>query len=175
MLSETPKAESQIEAVPEMPSERVSPITRAIHATASVSIIALLGWWSWYSDSEPSLREVVTNPAAFDGHQVSIGSEAIVESVESEFFVIRVLGFQIRVTGAVHSSQIGEFVFVRGTFQPPPRGTDCHGLIEPAEYRIARGRHAKIWLSVIPVLWIGYRLVQSFRVNPTLLSIEPRT
>lgn len=147
---------------------------RAVHMTVAAVAIVALGWWSWYSSPGPDLREVMANPVAFEGQEIKIGDEPLLESCETDFFIVRSRGFRFRVSGSISSNDIGQFVYVRGIFHQPPADADWDGEINPAEHRVARGRHAKIWLSVIPVLWIGVLLLRHFRINWKRLAIEER-
>ncbi len=148
---------------------------RLFHAAVSALAIAALGWWSWYSDPDPSLSDVMARPASFEGQEIKIGDEPILESVNSDFFVVRSLGCRLRVAGTVSPDDIGQFIYVRGVFRQPTPGAGCDGVISPAEHHVARGRHAKIWLSVIPVLWVGALLLRHFRINASRMCIEERS
>jgi hypothetical protein len=155
--------------------EIVSARRRLAHAAWSTAAIAALGWWSWYSDPDADLPEIMAAPEAFEGQNIKIGDEPVLEAVEPEHFVVRSRGYRLRVAGTVSSADVGRFIYVRGVFRRPAPNSNNHGVIEPAEHYVASGRRAKIWLSVIPVAWIAVLLLRHFRVNPTRLSIEPRS
>lgn len=148
---------------------------RLVHAAVSLAVIGLLGWWSWYSNPEPNLTEVMAQPANFEGREIKIGEEPLLEAVESEYFVVRSRGYRLRVAGTVSPEDIGRFIYVRGVFQRVDADAAWDAVIQPAEHYVARGRRAKIWLSVIPVVWIAVLLLRHFRFNPARWSIEPRS
>ncbi|MBI1310929.1 hypothetical protein GC176_06435 [bacterium] len=157
-----------------IPRHDVTGHRRIFHAATSAAAILILGWWSWYSDPDPDFIEVMRNPAAYAGHEIKIGDEPILESVEPGFFVVNSCGFRLRVSGDLSPDDTGHFIYVRGTFQPAPPGTPWNGLVESARYRVARGRHAKIWISVIPTFWVGILLLRHFRFETRRFAIEER-
>ncbi|MHC4877255.1 MAG: hypothetical protein ACYTGL_12230 [Planctomycetota bacterium] len=147
---------------------------RLFHTAVSALAIVALGWWSWYSDPDPNLSNIMAKPSAYAGHEVKIGDEPILESVEPGSFVVQSRGYLFHVTGNVSSDDIGRFIYVRGIFHPSSPSDEVDAKIHPAEHRVARGRHAKIWISVIPTLWIAALLLRHFRVNRQTLAIEER-
>lgn len=116
----------------------------------------------------------MADPATFAGKEIKIGDEPVLETVEPEHFIVRARGFRFRVTGTVSPTDVGRFVYVRGVFRRPAANTEYDGVIHPAEHYVARGRQAKIWLSVLPVIWISVLLLRHFRINTSSLSIERR-
>ncbi len=152
-----------------------NPIRRRMaHVLWSTTAIVALGWWSWYSNPDPSLPEIMANPIRFDGREVKIGDEPIIESIDDNSFVIRSRGFRIRVSAQLSPDDIGRFAYVRGTFNRAEATEDCDGFIQPSRHYVARGRHAKIWISVIPTLWIATLLLRHFRLNTTRWCIKPQ-
>lgn len=167
-------AESSSSQASHPKDETISLRRRLAHAAWSAAAIAALGWWSWYSDPDPSLPEVIASAADFEGRQVKISDEPVVESVATDSFIVRSRGFRLRVSGRVSTDDVGRFVYVRGIFRRPAASAEWDGIINPAEHHVARGRRAKIWLSVIPVVWITVLLLRHFRIDTTRWSIEPR-
>ena len=117
----------------------------------------------------------MSNAASFEGQEIRIGDEPVLESVEADSFIVRSRGYRFRVAGNVSQTDVGRFIYVRGVFRLPESRAAEDGLVDPAEHYVARGRHAKIWLSVIPVVWVGVLLLRHFRINTHQMSIEPRT
>jgi hypothetical protein len=159
---------------PASEEQRVSLRRRLTHATLCGIIIAVLGWWSWYSDPDVDLPVVIANAQAFAGREVVITDEPILESVEDDWFTVRCRNYRIRVAATISPDHVGEFVYVRGTFHPAHPDAPNDGLLSHAAYRVAAGRRAKIWLSVIPVIWIAVLLLRHVRINTTRWSIELR-
>ena len=159
---------------PTADEQRVSLRRRLTHAALCAVIIAVLGWWSWYSDPDVDLPVVIANAQAFAGKDVAIDDEPILESAEDGWLIIRSRNYRIRVAATISPDQVGEFVYARGTFHPAQPDAAYDGLLSPATYRVAAGRHAKIWLSVIPVIWIAVLLLRHVRFNTTRWSIELR-
>lgn len=156
-------------------TDDVVPLNRRVmHACLCAAIIAVLGWWSWHSDPDVDLPEIITNAQTFAGREVVIGDEPILETVENGWFTVRSRGYRIRVAATISPDDTGEFVYTRGIFQPANADEPYDGVLSPATFRIASGRHAKIWLSVIPVFWIAVLLLRHIRINTTRWSIELR-
>ncbi len=157
------------------PTGRVTGRERLAHAAWTTALIAVLGWWSWYSDPNPGLPEIMASPASYEGQEIKIGDEPVLESTDADSFTVRSRGYRFRVTGNVSQEDVGRFIYVRGVFQLPESAGEEDGRVDPAEHYVARGRRAKIWLSVIPVIWVGVLLLRHFRINTSKLSVEPRT
>ena len=157
------------------PSGRVTGRERLAHAAWTTTAIAVLGWWSWYSDPDPSLPEIMASPASYEGQEIKIGDEPVLESADADSFMVRSRGYRFRVTGTVSQDDVGRFIYVRGVFQRRESAAEEDGRVDPAEYYVARDRRTKIWLSVIPVIWVGVLLLRHFRINTSELSVEPGT
>lgn len=174
MVSAMSAANASLTMRPASEEQRVSLRRRLTHATLCAAVLAVLGWWSWYSDSDVDLPVVIANAQAFAGREVVITDEPILESIEDGWFTVRSRNYRIRVAATINPDQVGEFVYVRGTFHPAQPDASYDGLLSPATYRVAAGRHTKIWLSVIPVIWIVVLLLRHVRINTTRWSIELR-
>ncbi len=69
---------------------------------------------------------------------------------------------------------VGRFVFLQGTFHASRSEEQWDGVIEQPEFHVARGRRAKIWISVIPAVWIAILLLKHLRFDRKRLAVVLR-
>lgn len=155
-------------------NDEVSLRFRGLHAVFAAVAIAVSCWWSWYSNPDASLTDVMASPTAFDGQQIKISLEPVVESVGNGDFVVRSRGFRIRVLATIDPSDVGGFVYLQGRFRMAGPNETCDGIIEEPEFYVAQGRRAKIWISVVPAIWVLLLLLRHFRLDRRHWAVKPR-
>jgi len=152
--------------------ERLSAGNRLVWATVSLAVIAGLCLLRVRIYSDTTLRDVYSAPNAFDGVVVDLATEAVVVSVGEESFVLRELDREIRVQGRVDPEDVGRFVHVRGAFHAAAAGEPA--WVDPVGVHVHKGRRGKIWISLVPLTWIAFLLLRTFRFDPSRRALELR-
>ncbi|MDZ7315954.1 MAG: hypothetical protein ONB24_07515 [candidate division KSB1 bacterium] len=113
-----------------------------------------------------TLAKCLDNPEKYDGSIIVIGNETIVTAVADSFFVIDYLHRRIPIRGRMSPDAVGQFVVIKARFTAPDR-------IEALEYRVAEGRRAKIFLSILPTLAAAWLFFKRYRFSfKTFLFVE---
>lgn len=132
--------------------------------------LALLGALIFYGKQfhpNVTLKMCLEQPERYDETVIEVGNEAMVEHVYADSFTIRYLDHTVVVRGIHPDVKAGEFVLLRARFHK-------EGWLTPLEIRIAEQRRYKIWVSVLPVLLIGFYFFRKFRFNPKTFFFEER-
>ncbi len=114
-----------------------------------------------------TLKMCLEHPRRYDQTLIEVGNEAVVETVYADSFTIRYLDHIIPVRGMHPDVEPGEFVLLRARFHQ-------EGWLEPLAIRIAEQRRMKIWISVLPVLWIAVYFFRKYRFNIQQQVFEER-
>ena len=151
----------------------VSPARRL--AWAALALVAILGLCLLRVriHGDTTLADVYSDPAHFEGVFVDLATEAVIVSVEQTSFTLRELEREIRVHASVDPDDVGRFVHVRGVFHPAEG--DAPAWIDPqGGVRVHRGRKWKIWLSLVPLVWVAGLLLATFRFDGSRLGFVAR-
>lgn len=115
-----------------------------------------------------TLAKCLDNPERYDGSTIVIGNETTVTAVADSFFIIDYLNRRIQIRGKMPPDAVGQFVVIKARFTAPDR-------IDALEYRVAEGRRAKIFLSILPTLAAGWLFFRRYRFSfKTFLFMERR-
>ena len=132
-------------------------------------LLGLLGWYSYRYHPYRNLQDALRQPQAFDGRVVTAGAEVTIVSVDDTSFVIRQLGHTFRVRGHLPEARPGEYVTLEVVFH---KSAD----LELVRGRVLKGRRAKIWISVLPLLAVVALFFVDFRFDwRTLLFVRRGT
>ncbi len=121
-------------------------------------VLLALGWYSYQCHPYRNLQDALRQPAAFEGKVVSAGAEVTIVSVGDSVFVVRQLGREFRVRGRLSGAKPGEYVALEAIFH----GT---GELELVRGRVLKGRRAKIWISVLPLLIVVALFFADYRFD----------
>jgi hypothetical protein len=152
--------------------ERLSATSRIAWVAVCLAVIAGLCLLRVRIYSDTTLLDVYSAPTGFDGVVVDLATEAIIVYVDEDSFVLRELEQEIRVHGHVDPEDVGRFVHVRGTFHPAQ--VDQPAWIEPVGVHVHKGRRWKIWVSLLPLTWLAFLFLSSFRLAPGRCALELR-
>ena len=131
---------------------------RAARILAYVSILAALILYGNKKHPVITLSDCLTSPEIHDGEIIEVGNEAIVDSVYADGFSIRQLGKTVHVAGDSKDAIPGEFILLLARFHKP-------NSLEALEFRIAKNRRSKIWVSAIPALVVLGYFIRRYRFN----------
>lgn len=139
-----------------------------IISALSFLLIALLYYGAhfhpWIETSD-----CLEHPDEYDGKLVTLYSEPMIGDIYSDGFQLLQKHMPpIRVYSDTTGLRTGEFIGLRATFHR-------EGYLKAVSFRVARNRRYKIWLSVVPVVFIGIALLHFFRINWKPFQIELRT
>jgi len=136
---------------------------------ALVSILLiLLSLHSVYFHPWIGVAECLQNPDKYDGQLVTHYKEPIVGELYADGFqLLQRHGPSIRVYADTAGLTTGEYIGIAAVFQK-------EGDLKAVTLHVAKKRRQKIWVSVIPVLLIGFLLTRYFRLNRRNLQIELR-
>ena len=107
-------------------------------------------------------------PEAYDGRLVTHYEESMVGQIYADSFQLLQKGEPpIRVYSDTAGLRTGEYISMTATFHKS-------GYLKAVSLRIARNRRYKIWLSVLPVVFIGLGLFRYYRIRWSPFQIELR-
>jgi len=129
--------------------------------------LVFLIWYGYAFYPAITLQMCLANPDLYDGSTITVGNEATITGVHQDGFSIQQMGKHVRVFSTKTNVKPGEFVILKAIFHKP-------NTLEALDFRIAKQRRAKIWLSVIPALLVGIYFLKRFRFNFSSFYFEER-
>lgn len=139
---------------------------RWVYILITTVIIILLCIFYKYHVPRISVAECLQNPETYEGCMITEYWEPKIGSIYSDGFLLQQRHApSIRVYCDTSGLISGEFVGLRAFFHK-------EGHLQAVRAGVARNRKYKIWLSAIPVLFIGFFFFRYFRINIKNFQIE---
>jgi hypothetical protein len=129
----------------------------------------MLSYYSAFYHPWITLNECLDDPVKYDGYTITSFKEPMIGNIYSDGFqLILKDGNSIRVycdtTGLISREYIGLIAVFHQ-----------EGYLVAKDLMIARNRRHKIWLSIIPVLFVCILLFNFYRFNLKKFLIESRS
>ena len=121
--------------------------------------LVFLSYYSVYHHPWISLTDCLSDPEKFDGALITSWSEPMIGEIYSDGFQLNQKGIpSIKVLADTSGLISGEYIGIKAIYHK-------EGYLESVIHIVANKRREKIWLSVIPVLLIGFLLLRYFHFN----------
>ena len=133
-----------------------------------VVLIVLLSFYSVNHRPWIHLKDCLENPEKCDGKLVTDYNEPRIQEIYSDGFLLEQrLIPSIRVYSDTTNLITGEYIGLQAIFHK-------EGYLEATIVRIAKNREEKIWVSVLPVLFVGFLFFRYYRFNIKKCQFELR-
>jgi len=133
--------------------------TRIIGLIGIPILLILLAFYSASKYPTLSLNECLQNPEAYDGCTLSWFNEPMIGEIHDDgFLLIQGQGPSIRVIADTTGLIVNKFIGMTAVFHK-------EGYLESKKLVVARNRRYKIWLSVLPVLLVGFMMIRTIRID----------
>ncbi|MDZ7337946.1 MAG: hypothetical protein ONB30_05350 [candidate division KSB1 bacterium] len=131
---------------------------RVITIAAPLLVLGTLTYYGYRAYPELRLSTCLQDPLRYDGAHLVVGTEATVEALVPNGFVIRQLGRSVCVVGDPGDARVGDFVRMEVIFHK-------EGYLTLKRLYVAKKRRAKIAVSVLPVLVVGVWFCRAYRFD----------
>jgi len=132
---------------------------RVVLIILSLIVLLLLSLYNHNTHPWIDVDTCMKNPDAFDNKIVEKFREPMIEKLYKDGFILKQKqGCSIRVYADTSGLKTGEYVGLKARFHK-------EGYLEAVIIRMSKYRRYKIWLSVLPVLFIGFLFILNFRFN----------
>lgn len=122
-------------------------------------LLVALTYYGYRAFPEIRLVDCLRDPARYDGTLITVGTEATVERVLPDGFLVRQMGRVVRVIGDAGNPRPGDYVRFRARFHQ-------EGHLSLAQLYVAKRRRAKVGVSILPVLLVVALVVKTYRFDP---------
>ena len=141
---------------------------RIIKISILLFLLLALSYYGAHFHPWIETSDCLDRPGEYDGKLVTLYSEPMIGEIYSDGFqLLQKHRPPIRVYSDTTGLHTGEFIGLRATFHR-------EGYLQAVSLRVARNRRYKIWLSILPVIFIGIALLHFFRINWKPFQIEQR-
>ena len=127
----------------------------------AVSSLLLMIWLSWYgkeNDPTITLQMCLKEPRRYDNAIIEVGTEATVDSLTKDGFILKQMGKKIKVVGSDKDLKTGEYISLLAVFHN-------EGWLELKKIHVAKNRRLKILTSLLPVLLVFYFFFRHYRFH----------
>ena len=112
------------------------------------------------------IKDCLQDPVQYDGKLVTDFSEPMIGEIYADgFTLLQKQVPPIRIYSDTTGLIQGEYVGLRGIFHK-------EGYITASIVGIAKNRKEKIWISVLPVFFVGILFIRQYRFNINKCQIE---
>lgn len=125
---------------------------------ALLAVLVGLAAYGYLLNPVGKLSKCLANPDLYDGQLIGVGTEAKVVELLPEGFIIQELGQRIRVVGDPPDASPGDYIRIRAVFHK-------EGYLELERSYVAKGRRAKIFVSIVPALLVIFLLFRTYRID----------
>ncbi|MGQ9560087.1 MAG: hypothetical protein ACUVWA_06210 [Candidatus Oleimicrobiaceae bacterium] len=130
-------------------------------------LLVALTYYGYRAFPEIRLADCLHDPARYDGALITVGTEATVERVLPDGFLVRQMGRVVRVIGDAGNARPGDFVRFRARFH-----REGHLTLE--QLYVAKRRRAKVAVSILPALLVVALVIKTYRFDPHRLCFVER-
>ena len=131
-------------------------------------IICGLGYYNTQTNPWISVEQCLNDPSGYDGKLVTRYREPLIGEIYKDGFqLIQKKAPSIRVYADTTGLISGKFVGMRAVFHK-------EGYLEVQSIHVAKRRRYKIWISVLPVFFVGFMVFKTFRWNRKIHCVELR-
>ncbi len=132
-----------------------------------LAVLAGLAVYGYLYNPVGKLSKCLADPERHDGRIIGVGTEAKVVELLPEGFVIQELGQRIAVAGDLPKASPGDYIRIRAIFHK-------EGYLELDQLYVAKGRRAKIFVSIVPALLVIFLLFRTYRFDWRQLLFRER-
>jgi hypothetical protein len=113
-----------------------------------------------------SVADCLENPDKYDGAEVTNYHEPLIGEIYADGFdLLQKHNPSIHVYSDTAELIEGEYIGLKAIFHK-------EGYLKVVDLVVARKRREKIWISILPVILIGFLLLKYFRLNRSPFQIE---
>ncbi len=141
---------------------------RWIFIFLTVAAIIFLSFYSVNHRPWIHITDCLKHPDQYDGKLVTHFDEPQAGEIYADGFLLIQKGIApIRVYSDTTDLVQNEYLGLQAIFHK-------EGYLKATSVRIAKNREEKIWISVLPVFFVGFLFIRYFRFNVTKFQIELR-
>ncbi len=148
-------------------SDRPLGTRRAVLPGLLLALLLALVYYGYRAYPEIRLADCLKDPARYDGTLITVGTEATVEQLLPDGFLVRQMGRVVRVIGDAGDAKPGDFVRFRARFHR-------EGYLTLQHLYVAKARRAKVAVSILPVLLVAVLVVKTYRFDRHRLCFVER-
>ncbi len=131
-------------------------------------IVVILVWYGYRFNPTVTLRMCLNNPLKYDGREIAVRTEAKVEKLMPDGFLVMEAGHTIRVKGNPQNASLGDYVRMRAVFHK-------EGYLELKRFFVAKEKPLKIVVSIFPALLVFFLLLRTYRFDWRRMLFREKT
>ena len=131
-------------------------------------LIVLLSFYSVNHRPWIHIKDCLENPEKYDGTLITNFSEPQIQEIYIDGFLLQQNQIPpLRVYSDTTGLILGEYIGLQAIFHK-------EGYLEATVVQISKNREEKIWISVLPVFFVGFLFFRYYRFNIKKIQIELR-